>query len=342
MRIKKVYVLFLVTMAFSLTAIPAAAAGMSPELSDYMARLALGRLYVPYYTVTAEPQAEAPQPSAPAPPAVQKPTVTPPTEESAEDVAPPEGAIAVQALNLCRYEADEAPRLIMMNETDYKADIEALAKSTVSQGKGAVLILHTHGTESYLPHGRDYYKQGESFRSNNTEENVVAVGAVFAEVLRSAGITVYHDTTMYDATNFNDAYAASRAGAKQWLAQHKDIKYIIDIHRDAITKDGASCKTLCQTEQEPTAQVMLVIGTNEAGANHAGWRNNLALAAKYQVQLNKYPTLARPVYLRSASFNQQLSAGSMLLEIGSAANTLTEAKNAATLAAQSFVRLYNQ
>lgn len=86
---------------------------------------------------------------------------------------------------------------------------------------------------------------------------------------------------------------------------------------------------------------MLVIGTDAAGANHGAWRNNLSVGAKYQQYLNEHPTFARPVYLRRASYNQQLCVGSMLLEVGSAANTLGEAKAAARLAGEVFCTLYD-
>jgi stage II sporulation protein P len=44
-----------------------------------------------------------------------------------------------------------------------------------------------------------------------------------------------------------------------------------------------------------------------------------------------YPGLARPLYLSPARYNQHLSPGSLLLEVGTDANTLAEAKQAALL-----------
>ena len=87
---------------------------------------------------------------------------------------------------------------------------------------------------------------------------------------------------------------------------------------------------------------MLVAGTALGGADHAGWRQNLTVAVAYQQLLNAdYPTLARPICLRTASFNQQCLPGMLLLEIGACGNTLTEAKRAARLAALSFISLYD-
>ncbi|MBQ3196132.1 MAG: stage II sporulation protein P [Clostridia bacterium] len=331
-------------VAISVTAVPKGAAAIPEKGQEYLERLATGTLYVPY------PWADKPQ--------FYEEESELFTEDSAENTSAsaeesaesfesvesfiPDDAIAVQAVNLSRLEPTETPRLLIANETKYSVDLNTLANTTKSIGAGAVLIIHTHGTEAYLPDGENYYTKDEDFRSTDTEENVVAVGAVFAETLKSRGIQVYHDQSLYDEFSYNNSYTASRAACKEWISRHPDIRYIIDIHRDAITDgDGINQKTLCTVEGQSIAQVMLVIGTDEAGAAHGGWQTNLAVGAKYQQFLNAYPTFARPVYLRRASYNQQLCAGSMLLEVGSAANTLGEAKAAARLAGEVFCTLYD-
>ncbi len=334
METKKLCALFLAVVSLSLGVIPAAAKNATPEFCDYMARLAVGRLYVPYYVLESSREESC---------AEEETTEEYPWQEDTESVESantvPEGMIAVEAVNLSRYEANETPPMLIVNETAFKAE---LAPLEAPGEKGAVLILHTHGTEAYLPDGAGHYSLDEDFRTDDESESVVAVGKVFADVLRKAGIEVFHDTTMYDAADFENAYAASRAGARAMLNKHPQIRYIIDIHRDAVSRNDAYCKTLCEGVEAPTAQVMLVVGTNEAGAAHPYWRENLALAGSYQKALNRYPTLARPVYLRRASFNQQLSSGALLLEVGSAANTISEAKNAAVLAANAFVEVYGK
>lgn len=47
-----------------------------------------------------------------------------------------------------------------------------------------------------------------------------------------------------------------------------------------------------------------------------------------------YPTLARPMTMRSSRYNQQLSTGSLLVEVGTHGNTLQEALSAARLFAR--------
>ncbi len=326
---KRRYLIFVaMVLTVSLT-VPTAVDAIPDSAAEYMARLASDRLYSFYLDSTDKPAVESEE-------SFTVSEVISVDEESNSEL--PENAVAVQAFNFSRYEADEVPKILFANETAFTVNANAL--TSPSTKKAAVLILHSHGTESYLPAGAGYYIEGDEFRSTDTTQNVVAVGEAFARTLRSLGIVVYHDTTMYDEKSYESAYAASRAAAKRWLAKKDDIGYIIDIHRDSIEdNDGRALKTRCYIQGQECAQVMLVVGTDEAGATHPNWEQNLALAVRYQKQLNTHPTFARPIYLRSASYNQQLSTGGLLLEVGSAANTLDEAKRAAVAAAEQFAAI---
>jgi hypothetical protein len=68
----------------------------------------------------------------------------------------------------------------------------------------------------------------------------------------------------------------------------------------------------------------------EKGADHPDWFDNFSVAAKLQARLTEsYDRFARPINIRGASFNEQFTPGSLLIEIGYAGNTLSEAKTAA-------------
>ena len=70
---------------------------------------------------------------------------------------------------------------------------------------------------------------------------------------------------------------------------------------------------------------MLVVGSNDSGMEHPNWRENLALAVKLQLELTRdWGQLARPITLRSSRYNQHLSPGSLLVEVGGHGNTLQE------------------
>lgn len=327
---KRRYFIFIPVMLVLALTVPTAVEAIPDSAAEYMARLASNQLYSLYSETDKPPESVEPPLSS------EEPMIS--SEETSEEL--PENAIAVQAFNFSRYEEDETPKILLANETEFV--INPTTVSTPQTKKAAVLIVHSHGTESYLPTNVGYYIEGEEFRSTDIEQNVIAAGEAFAETLRSAGFKVYHDKTMYDEGSYETAYAKSRAAVKKWLSEHEDIGYVFDIHRDSIeNNDGHALKTICRVNDESMAQVMLVVGTDEAGATHPDWHKNLALAVKYQKQMNHFPTLARPIYLRSASYNQQLCEGSLLLEIGSSANTVEEAKRAAVIAAECFAKTIN-
>ena len=62
---------------------------------------------------------------------------------------------------------------------------------------------------------------------------------------------------------------------------------------------------------------MIVIGTN-----HEAYEENLSLGLKLHVQLEQlFPGIMRPLQLRAQRFNQDLSPGALLIEVGAAGNT---------------------
>ncbi|HOJ48201.1 MAG TPA: stage II sporulation protein P [Bacillota bacterium] len=260
-----------------------------------------------------------------------------------------EGAKFVQAVNLCWYTIDEEPQLYLINRTNFSVNLNDFRSNEypISREIGSeptVLIVHTHGTESYLAPGIDYYTPNESFRSTDESKTVVAVGKVLAEELNKRGIVTIHDTVMHDKDDYSNAYTNSKRAVAEMLKKYPTIKYVIDLHRDAVfTSDGTNQKPVTAINGQPAAQVMLVVGTNQGGADHPNWRKNLTVAVALQETMNRdYPTLSRPICLRSASFNQQLSPGYLLLEVGSCGNTIEEAKNAAKLFAAAFASTIKQ
>lgn len=236
------------------------------------------------------------------------------------------------------------------NDTGHNPDTQALASAPAAiapydfkSKKPLVLIVHTHGTEAYTAEGADGYNDtGNLWRSDNVKENVVAVGGVIAQVLEEKGIPTLHCQIMHDKESYNDAYTYSAATIKKYLKQYPSIKYVFDVHRDAIiSSDGTLIKGVTEIGGESVAQVMCVAGSDFKGADYPHWEANLAFALRLRVVLNeKEPTLCRPVYLRGAAYNlQYTNGGSLLLEIGSSGNTLNEAKRAAVHVAQALAKI---
>lgn len=195
-----------------------------------------------------------------------------------------------------------------------------------------VLIIHTHATESFTAQGADSYTSDTTFRSTDTSKNMVAVGRVMAEILNQRGIPTLHCEILHDDGDYNGAYDNSLATVKKYLSEYPSVKYVFDLHRDAMIREsGEALKPVCDINGKPAAQVMILVGTDAGGAEHPLWQeNNMNLAVKLQYKLTTdYNGMARPINLRKLSFHQQYAPGSLLFEIGSCANTLEEAKNAA-------------
>ncbi len=250
----------------------------------------------------------------------------------------PEGQTAIVPFDLT-YGAARG-EILFTNTTAYEITAEeALAAEypiltdldACSEDEPLVLIIHTHGTESYSPHGALYTSPSALMRSSDTSENMIAVGAVMSELLNDAGIPTLHCETMHDISSYTRSYDLAADTIQRYLRQYPSIKYVFDVHRDAIVRtNGDLVRPVTVINGEVSAQIMLLVGTDEMGADHAEWRDNLAVAVQLQQRLTEsYTRFARPINVRGASFNEQFTKGSLLIEIGSAANSLREAKTAA-------------
>ena len=114
------------------------------------------------------------------------------------------------------------------------------------------------------------------------------------------------------------------------------ISFVLDIHRDAISDgQGNMYKVVSNVAGVNAAQMTFVIGTDGGGLEHPQWRENLKLAAAVQQNLlEDYPTLMRPITVRNSRYNQHVTTGSLLVEMGAAGNSLDEALLSARLLGQ--------
>lgn len=200
-----------------------------------------------------------------------------------------------------------------------------------------VLIVHTHGTEAYTMPAGEEYEASDDHRTLEKEKNMIRVGDEIARALTDAGLGVLHDRELYDYPNYSGAYNRSLAAIEKYRAEYPSLLYILDVHRDAVAdSEGNNYKLLC-AEEPGAAQLEFVIGSSGGGLEHPDWRENLKLACAVQETLYaKYPTLMRPVTVRNSRYNQQVTAGSLLIEVGTAGNSLDEALAAARLFAAGF------
>ena len=238
-----------------------------------------------------------------------------------------------------------APEDAELMDMDYdcalRPDLEKLLLKPLdwdlTEGEPAVLILHTHTTESYTKQGQNY-QETSRYRTLDENYNMLSVGGAVAEILEQNGIGVIHDRGLHDYPSYNGAYADSREAAETILAQYPSVRLVLDLHRDALEKNGEQIRPVMETES--CAQLMFVVGTNASWQSHSAWQENLALALKLHVQLQRqFPGIMRPVNLRAQRFNQDLSPGALLVEVGAAGNTHGEALEAARRLAEAVVSL---
>ncbi|MBR2916313.1 MAG: stage II sporulation protein P, partial [Clostridia bacterium] len=241
------------------------------------------------------------------------------------------GELPIKDIDAGQNRTAGSEEVLIKNETSYSIDAEELLSEKLGlnmSGEGPkVLIVHTHGTESYSKEGAEFYVEGTGDRNTDTSFNVVAVGDKMTEVFERAGIEVIHDRTMHDKKSYNGSYASSLEAIERYTKEYPSIQVVLDIHRDAIVySDGTKAKTVTEIDGEKVAQLMFVVGTNEGGLTHDKWRENLKFAVKLQNAVNKkYPSLMRGINLRRERFNGHTTKGSLIIEVGTSGNTLSEA-----------------
>ena len=235
----------------------------------------------------------------------------------------------------------------MKNNTDLDIGIKKYLEGNISfriekSEKPQVLILHTHATETFKTDDNPYFTDDFSSRSQDTAKNMVSVGKIVAEKLNNAGIKTLHDTTLHDYPSYSKSYSRSAATVKEYLKKYPSIKVVLDLHRDAVSKEnGDKVKLVTEIGGKKAAQVMLVMGSQSGGVtNFPNWEENFKLAVKLQQKIEqKYPTLARPLMLMSKNYNQSLSSGSLLIEFGTDVNTLKEVHYSAEMVGESLAEL---
>ena len=216
------------------------------------------------------------------------------------------------------------------NGTGYWVDAaELLSRGpglTLPEGDVQILIIHTHGSEAYTQAGLDRYTASDANRTEDTQFNIVRIGDELTDILTEAGLRVIHDRGIYDYPSYTGSYARAEAAIGQYLESFPGIRVVLDIHRDALGSNGVVYKTMAEEEGTVASQIMILVGTDESGLAHPNWRGNLAFALYLQNAVNSaFPTLMRPVELVPQRYNQQLTPGSLIIEVGSSGNTLREA-----------------
>ena len=204
-----------------------------------------------------------------------------------------------------------------------------------------VLILHTHTTEGYMTYEADYYNADDRRRTDDHSRNVCGVGETVRATLAAHGIVAIHDTTVHDSPVYSGAYTRSAAVAEEYLKQYPSIKVVLDLHRDSVMDGETMIRPTATVEGKKAAQMMLITGVVSTDAlPHPNWEQNLTLSAHWQQALDKVsPDLMRPLNTVASRYNQHLSPGWVLVEMGAEGNTIEEAVYSAQILGETLAKL---
>ncbi len=310
-----------------------------------------------------EKEVEASKSDESAPPSAEEPASSeessaPPEKE--DDFASSEESVAVSGkgeaagkineMFISPYSAKYSYNNVYMKNTsginvDLKTELAAkLGFKIKKSSEPVVLIMHTHATESYSDELKDYYTESEAARSTDNRKNVTHIGEIIANKLKTAGFGVLHDRTQHDHPAYTGSYDRSAVTVKEYLKKYPSIKIVIDVHRDSITQNESDrVRPVAEVNGKRAAQIMLCMGSQSgAVTGHTKWRENFRLALKLQQTFEvKYPGLARPLVLASKLYNQNLTTGSLLIEVGTESNLQSEAEYSAELVGNALVSLLN-
>ena len=196
-------------------------------------------------------------------------------------------------------------------------DMEEKPEPVVFGDDPAVLIVHTHATETYLPATESNY------HSKLKENSVRDVGTVLAESLEEEGISVVHDETLHDSPSYSSSYSRSYETIGKLLEQYPTIECVIDLHRDAIASESAGA--VVSIGGKTCAKYMYVVSTAVPT-----YRNNLKFVnALNRTAAAEYGGFTGSVLERGYEYNQGLADKYLLLEFGSNRNHIDDVKNTA-------------
>ena len=167
------------------------------------------------------------------------------------------------------------------------------------------------------------YEMTGNYRTTDLNYSVARVGTELTNYLKNKGFNVEHNTTYHDYPAYSGSYNRSLETV-QGLLLESDTQIVIDLHRDAVGSSNTYAPTVKINDQY-AAQLMFVIGTDGGGLEHPDWNQNLKFAIKIQEKANEmYPGLFRPIIVRNSRYNQHVTTGSSIIEVGATGNTLDQ------------------
>lgn len=229
----------------------------------------------------------------------------------------------VEENNIKASYTDAYKNVEIKNKSGYELTEEMLVPDVSLDNKKDIVIFHTHTCESYTPTENFNYEMTGNYRTTDVNYSVARVGTELKGLLENRGYNVIHNTTLHDYPSYSGSYGNSMQTVNNIL-KDSSAQMLIDLHRDAVG-NGSEYGPTVKINDEVVAQLMIVIGTDAGGLEHPNWRENLKFAIKLQAKANEmYPGLFRPINLSTARYNQNLSKGAMIIEVGATGNTMEQ------------------
>jgi stage II sporulation protein P len=121
------------------------------------------------------------------------------------------------------------------------------------------------------------------------------------------------------------AYGPSELTVKKLLADHPSVQMVLDIHRDAESRENS----LTEVNGTAIARIATIVAVGQEDLVQPHWQKNLAFAQQINDKMNKYfPGLSRGIQTVEWRYNQHLHERALLFEVGSQETSQAEAERA--------------
>ncbi|NLF79967.1 MAG: hypothetical protein GX572_02105 [Clostridia bacterium] len=207
------------------------------------------------------------------------------------------------------------------NEPAAENSILVLAKKNKAEQQDPQAVVYcTHTSEEYC---------GQK-RKNGVPGGVLSAAAALAEELEACGVKTLLLDEVFDAPDWNYAYANSLAAVEKVKKQYPDIELFIDVHRDS---EVPGLDTNFSDGSGSYAKMMMIIGS-DANLPHPDWKKNKKFAEKVNAAVEAAkPGLMRDPRIYNGRYNQHIGNKAFLVEVGSTANSVEQAQNSARILA---------
>lgn len=205
-----------------------------------------------------------------------------------------------------------------------------------------VFIYNSHNLEAYRPLLKAA-TNNENVVSSDKRANVVGVSSKLTDLLQKEGLGVEFSKANINQMlldrkwSYTSSYKASKEVVEAAVSNNKNLKYLIDIHRDAAGKQ----QTTASINGKKYAKLYFVVGKG-----NPNYEKNQEFSIRLHEELKKnYPGISRGVFLKgyevgNGVYNQNFSDRAILLEVGGVDNTNAEITRSIEAFAEVFSKIY--